>query len=113
MNKGTEKLFGTEVEAFLGLRYTRMLVRLLKEIENFEKVKSRPPYTREILSIIKTWTHGHYILTLAESLGFIERYEGYLIRKKAKIKVTFNKITELGRQFIEIYKPIEETKEAE
>ena len=81
-----------------------MLLRLLKTIAEFTTKTGRDPYTREVLRWLRSWGYGHQTLKLAEKLGLINRYEGYLIRGKAKIKVVFNTITELGYAILDIFR---------
>ena len=107
------RIFTTSIHAYLGNRHARMLLRLLKEIERFRQTRHRDPYTRETLRIVRTWGHGHKIIKLAEKLGLIERYEGYIKRAGKRIKCIYNTITEKGRKFIQIFTAEEENNEEE
>ncbi len=85
-------------------RHSCSLARLLNIIDKISRNLGRDPYTREVLTKVKTWGYGHKMLKLAHTLGLIERYEDILIRGKSKIRVVFNKITKLGYMLLEIYK---------
>ena len=91
-------------KAYLLRRHTSFIVRLLNIIDEMSRNIGRNPYTREVLTKIKAWGHGHKMLKLAHALGLVERYEDFLIRGKSKIRVVFNKVTKIGYMLLEIYK---------
>ncbi len=101
------------IKAYMFRRHSCILARLLKTIADFTSKTGRDPYTREVLTWLKTWGYGHKILKLAEYLGIVERYEGYLIRGKAKIKVVFNRITEFGYRILDIFRELNKNDDIE
>ncbi|NPA69261.1 MAG: hypothetical protein GXO26_00460 [Crenarchaeota archaeon] len=91
-------------KAYMLRRHSCFLARLLNIIDKMSRNLGRDPYTREVLTKIRAWGHGHKMLKLAHALGLIERYEDILVRGKSKIRVVFNKITKLGYMLLQIYK---------
>ncbi|WP_291999463.1 hypothetical protein [Caldivirga sp.] len=76
------------------------IIRLLMAIDDFERVKGRSPYTREVLDLIHEWGYGEWIIQAAYDLGLIERYDDYCSRDVKRV-CRFNKLSDRGRRFLE------------
>ncbi len=76
-----------------------MILRVLKTIRDFISKFRRDPYTRELLSELRTWGYGHEILKLCEKLGLVQRYEAPHPHND-KIKCVYNTLTDLGWEIL-------------
>ncbi len=89
-----------------------MILRLLKTIADFTSKTGRDPYTREVLTWLKTWGYGHKILKLAESLGLVYRYESpHPVHEH--IICIYNALTQLGEKILKILNQEDETEDEE
>ena len=90
-------------EFWLVQAHLRGVVHVLLAIRDFQETYKRDPYTRELLAKLKSWGHGHKMLKLAEKLGLVRRYEGYVPWSlKAKIRCVYNTLTELGKLLVDL-----------
>jgi hypothetical protein len=78
------------------------LVRLLTVIEEFTRLHGRGPYTRELLSQLRSWGYGEGLLSLAWGLGLVERYDDYCNGRGGRV-CRFNRLSERGREFLRSY----------
>ena len=78
------------------------LVRLLVVIEGFSLAYGRDPYTRELLSVLRSWGYGESILLLAWDLGLVERYDDYCNEHSRRV-CRFNRLSKRGREFLRHY----------
>ncbi len=78
------------------------LARLLETIEEFSSRRGRDPYTRELLGFLRMWGYGEDLLLLAWDLGFVDRYDDYCGPGSRRL-CRFNKLSDLGREFLRRY----------
>jgi hypothetical protein len=71
------------------------VVRLLETVWQFYRERGRWPYTREVLSMLRSWGCGQETLRVAELLGLIERYDGYCSARARRL-CRFNALTDGG-----------------
>ena len=75
------------------------LLLLLKTVAELKAAKGRCPYTRELLTHLRSWGYGQNVIEEAVRRGLIERYEG---RCAARRPCVFNKLTEKGEAVLKL-----------
>ena len=86
----------------------RELVRILIEekaiVKLLKTIGKRRYYTRELLSKLKQWGHGHKLLVEAYDMGLVDR-ENVKTRGKGNWRV-YNKLTTRGKELVRLAKQI-------
>jgi hypothetical protein len=89
------------------------VVRLLETVWQFYRERGRWPYTREVLSLLRSWGCGQETLRVAELLGLIERYDGYCsARARRRRLCRFNALTDGGLRVLRAARALRRALEA-
>lgn len=76
----------------------RALVRLLAILNT---MRNEPPYTRQLLRILREWGYGHEVLEKAEKLGLVKRYRAPCRHHRGGgPPCTYNELTERGLKLL-------------
>jgi len=75
------------------------LLRLLKTVAEIKAAKGRWPYTRELLTHLRSWGYGQEVIEEAVRRGFLERFEAKCASRRPCV---YNKLTEKGEAVIKL-----------
>ena len=75
------------------------LLRLLKTIAEIKAARGRWPYTRELLTHLRSWGYGQEVIEEAVRRGLLERFEAKCTSRRPCV---YNKLTEKGEAVIKL-----------
>ncbi|MEM4970008.1 MAG: hypothetical protein QXE01_02005 [Sulfolobales archaeon] len=76
------------------------LRKIYRYVKALQVLKKRPLYTREFLSVLRSWGDSHALLKELEALGLVIRYTDYC--RSSKRKCVYNKISAKGDKLLNI-----------
>jgi hypothetical protein len=75
------------------------LLRLLKTIAEIKAARGRWPYTRELLTHLRSWGYGQSAIEEAVRRCFLERFEAKCASRRPCV---YNKLTEKGEAVVKL-----------